>query len=237
MLGCVQLVHPQGDRHTSELREEDGHAEQKKSKMGQEALGVTEHLRCCNNTSCLRLCPWNMVTRIPADHANPSRGNAFIPHFGTQVQKVKMVKAWMETSDEGMSGHSGRRSGATWYARRSLPIHEIGMLCRWISSLSLHRGSPPGHPTERQCVGMDETEQLRQHINLGNSGAMRCSEHPHPMSGWFWRERGTAPLGDQTTQFSRPLNPTNLWYPTSAGLFPLGYMAEHPTESEGLRGT
>ena len=26
---------------------------------------------------------------------------------------------------------------------------------------------------------------------------MRCSEHPHPMSGWFWRERGTAPLGDQ----------------------------------------
>ena len=33
-----------------------------------------------------------------------------------------------------MTGHSGRRSGAMWYARLGLPIHEIGTLGRWKSS-------------------------------------------------------------------------------------------------------
>ena len=40
----------------------------------------------------------------------------------------------MDHIDPGMAGHSGRRSGAMWYARSGLAIHEIGTLVRWKSS-------------------------------------------------------------------------------------------------------
>lgn len=84
MLGCVQLVHLKVTDIRLNFAKKTVTLNIKKSKMGQEALGVKRTLRCCNNTSCLRLCPWrpwNMVTRIPADHANPSEATPFIPHF------------------------------------------------------------------------------------------------------------------------------------------------------------
>lgn len=105
MLGCVQLVHLKVTDIRLNFVKKTVTLNIKKSKMGQEALGVKRTLRCCNNTSCLRLCPWNMVTGSRQTMQIHPRQHPLSPTFGTQVQKVKMVKAWMETSDEGMSGH------------------------------------------------------------------------------------------------------------------------------------
>ena len=40
----------------------------------------------------------------------------------------------MDNINEELTGHSARRSGAMWYARKGLPVHEIGLLGRWKSS-------------------------------------------------------------------------------------------------------
>ena len=40
----------------------------------------------------------------------------------------------MDNINEELTGHSARRSGAMWYARKGLPVHAIGLLGRWKSS-------------------------------------------------------------------------------------------------------
>ena len=84
---------------------------------------------------CIRLCPWNLALRVLADHYGIDEHAPLFPDKdGKLVPKIKIIKAWMEHIDPEITGHSGRRSGAMWYARRGLPVHEIGLLGRWKSS-------------------------------------------------------------------------------------------------------
>ena len=107
----------------------------RKSKTDQRALGVKRTLVCCGLPTCLRLCPWNLALRVLADHDGDDENAPLFPDKkGRLVPKVKVIKAWMENIDPEITGHSGRRSGAMWYARRGLPVHEIGLLGRWKSS-------------------------------------------------------------------------------------------------------
>ena len=76
-----------------------------KSKMDQAGKGIKRTLRCCGETPCLQLCPWSLAMRALADHVN---GDG--------------------------RGHSARRSGAMFYTRQGLGIHEISVLGRWKSS-------------------------------------------------------------------------------------------------------
>ena len=90
---------------------------------------------CCGCPKCIRLCPWNLALRVLADHYGIDEHAPLFPDKdGKLVPKIKIIKAWMEHIDPEITGHSGRRSGAMWYARRGLPVHEIGLLGRWKSS-------------------------------------------------------------------------------------------------------
>jgi hypothetical protein len=107
----------------------------RKSKTDQKALGVKRTLVCCGLPKCIRLCPWNLALRVLADHYGIDEHAPLFPDKdGKLVPKIKIIKAWMEHIDPEITGHSGRRSGAMWYARRGLPVHEIGLLGRWKSS-------------------------------------------------------------------------------------------------------
>ncbi len=107
----------------------------RKSKTDQKASGVRRSMQCCGNDLCDQFCPWNLGLRIMADHVEPPVNTPLFPDFeGSHVPKVNMVKAWMEEVDTELTGHSARRTGAMWYARRFMPIQEIAMLGRWKSS-------------------------------------------------------------------------------------------------------
>ena len=106
-----------------------------KSKMDQAGKGIKRTLRCCGETPCIQLCPWSLAMRALADHVNgDGRCSLFPNESGSKVTKLHLVKGWMDHIDHEMSGHSARRSGAMFYTRQGLGIHEISVLGRWKSS-------------------------------------------------------------------------------------------------------
>lgn len=135
MLRCIELVNLQAADVSLDFSNKLVTINIRKSKMDQSAHGVKRTLKCCGNSSCTRLCPWGLAIRVLSDHTSPSETTPLFPDKdGTQIQKVKMVKSWMDNVNEELTGHSARRSGAMWYARKGLPVHEIGLLGRWKSS-------------------------------------------------------------------------------------------------------
>lgn len=135
MLRSIELAAMRlGDVHV-EFEKKTVTALIRKSKTEQKALGVKRTLTCCGMTTCIRMCPWKIALRLLADHDGLDEQAPLFPDTnGSLVPKVKIIKAWMEHIDPEITGHSGRRSGAMWYARRGLPVHEIGLLGRWRSS-------------------------------------------------------------------------------------------------------
>eukprot|EP00438_Fugacium_kawagutii_P000420 Skav229882 [mRNA] locus=scaffold247:357098:359011:+ [translate_table: standard] len=110
----------------------------RKSKMDQKAIGVKRTLECCQFTPCLRECVWNVATKILADLSSFDPQDPLFPDFeGAKVVRTKMVASWSENLRKGMSGHSGRRSGAMFYTRRGFSIHQVATLGRWRSSAVL----------------------------------------------------------------------------------------------------
>ena len=105
----------------------------RKSKTDQKALGVKRALKCCDQSPCLRYCPWRLANDV-LDGSHDRQGFLFPDVYKCHVPKVKMVKAWMDNINPEMSGHSARRSGAMMYARAGMHVHEIAMLGRWKSS-------------------------------------------------------------------------------------------------------
>ena len=107
----------------------------RKSKMDQKAKGVRRTLKCCQNSPCVKLCPWQLALRIRADHITTHDNTPLFPDpLGSKVPKVKLIKSWMDLLDQELTGHSARRSGAMYYARNGLALQEIAMLGRWKSS-------------------------------------------------------------------------------------------------------
>ena len=103
--------------------------------MDQAGKGTKRTLRCCGETPCTQLCPWSLALRALADHVNGDGRCSLFPNgSGTKVTKLHLVKGWMDHIDHEMSGHSARRSGAMFYTRQGLGIHEISVLGRWKSS-------------------------------------------------------------------------------------------------------
>ena len=135
MLRCIELVNLQAADVALDFSNKLVTVNIRKSKMDQAAHGVRRTLKCCGNPTCTRLCPWSLAIRVLSDHLSPSETTPLFPDKdGTRIQKVKMVKSWMDNINEELTGHSARRSGAMWYARKGLPVHAIGLLGRWKSS-------------------------------------------------------------------------------------------------------
>lgn len=135
MLRCVELTQLLAGDITLNFNEETVTLFIRKSKMDQAAQGVKRTLKCCGQEICARLCPWSLGIRILAEHTEDDEMAPLFPDVnGVKVPKIKITKKWMDVIDPGMSGHSGRRSGAMWYARKGMPIYEIGTLGRWKSS-------------------------------------------------------------------------------------------------------
>lgn len=106
-----------------------------RSKMDQEAKGVTRTLSCCGEAECLRSCPFALATRALAESPNARAEDPLFPsQDGSTVSKELMVKSWMEQLGAGVSGHSARRSGAMMYTRRGMAVTDISFLGRWKSS-------------------------------------------------------------------------------------------------------
>ena len=125
MLRCIELVHLRASGVTLNPYLQNGDPVDQKIENGP----------CCGEFQCERLCPWLLAVRVLADHTQVLDTTSLFPDKdGCLVPKVKMAKAWMDHLCEEMTGHSARRSGAMWYARRGLPIHAIGALGRWKSS-------------------------------------------------------------------------------------------------------
>eukprot|EP00435_Cladocopium_sp_Y103_P045957 s46_g13.t1 len=136
MLRCVELAQLRARDIDLDFKKKRVSLYIRKSKTDQSAQGIRRTLKCCGRQSCERLCPWDLAIRILSDHVNQGETTPplFPDHQGSAIPKVKVVKSWMDQIDGELTGHSGRRSGAMWYARRGLPIHEIGTLGRWRSS-------------------------------------------------------------------------------------------------------
>ena len=198
--------------------------------MDQSAHGVKRTLKCCGNSSCLRLCPWSLAIRVLSDHASPSETTPLFPDKdGTRIQKVKMVKSWMDNINEELTGHSARRSGAMWYARKGLPVHEIGLLGRWKSSAVF-----------RYIEEALQEIPLNTNVMATTTGAqdrqMICPGTPVPGHQWqMWQS--SKRYRKIRNLHHRPEKQRNRHHQNNAGQFPRGAKEEHHTVSDGPPGT
>ena len=108
-----------------------------KSKMDQRACGVKRTLRCCGERPCSNTCVWKVWKKLCAARPeNTQRGDPmFVDKKGMRITKSNMILSWKRLGEEGVSGQSGRRSGAMAYVRMGLPIQELAFLGRWKSNV------------------------------------------------------------------------------------------------------
>ena len=111
------------------------------SKTDQRGKGTTRTLRCiCNEEQgCSRWCAWANAVRCLAEHAVPNpEAKLFKPaKKNSQPGKAQMVKMWAKHVAETISGHSARRSGASYYTRCGMDVAGVMFLGRWKSSAVL----------------------------------------------------------------------------------------------------
>ena len=90
--------------------------------------------------SCPRWCCWRVWGEIwkayrGAEHE--PQEIIFQDAEGRKLSKAKMVEGWALIANDGIQGHSARRSGAMNYVRLGMPIQELAFLGRWKSSVVL----------------------------------------------------------------------------------------------------
>ena len=107
-----------------------------KSKMDQVGLGIRRTLKCCGRNPCEVTCPWRICHTLAKNQSDQKNGKRFLiaDHGRQRISRQSLVKAWCERLDPDMSGHSARRSGAMYYARKGMATSEIAFLGRWKSS-------------------------------------------------------------------------------------------------------
>ena len=104
-----------------------------KSKMDQVGLGVRRTLKCCGKNPCEAICPWYICHSLVKKQSDQRKWNCCLiaDHKRQRISRQSLVKTWCERIDPEMSGHSARRSGAMYYARKGMTISEIAFLGRW----------------------------------------------------------------------------------------------------------
>ena len=109
-----------------------------KSKMDQAEKGTFRTLGCCGKSPCKIFCAWRIAEdAIEETKKKKSKGKTrylFPTSCGEKVSQFNLIRAWQTYLDEGLTGHSARRSGAMQYTRLGMSVPEISFLGRWKSS-------------------------------------------------------------------------------------------------------
>ena len=107
----------------------------RKSKTDQAAKGATRTLACCGRQDCTRECPFSLAVMTLAE-----KPHGKITDFLFSIQgrgkrdRAHTAKCWSKYLDQGLTGHSARRSGAMYYTRKGMDVQDISFLGRWKSS-------------------------------------------------------------------------------------------------------
>ena len=112
----------------------------KKAKCDQTAGGTMRVLKClCVGNECEEECPYwvskdlvrKVLTKVPgATNFCWQRRN-----LGTKATKHQIIKSWAMAFGMGVTGHSGRRTGALNYIRLGWTIPQVTYLGRWRSGV------------------------------------------------------------------------------------------------------
>ena len=112
----------------------------KKAKCDQTAGGTMRVLKClCVGNECREECPYwvskdlvrKVLTKVPgATNFCWQRRN-----LGSKATKHQIIKSWAMAFGMGVTGHSGRRTGALNYIRQGWTIPQVTYLGRWRSGV------------------------------------------------------------------------------------------------------
>lgn len=106
-----------------------------KSKMDQSKKGIKRTLACCGCKPCKSTCPWRISVKVKTHMAGEKDGDPLVANGdGGRVSRYQLVRAWVAHVNQGMSGHSARRSGAMFYTRERWSLADLMLLGRWKSS-------------------------------------------------------------------------------------------------------
>ena len=105
-----------------------------KSKMDQAGKGARRTLACCGANPCEKACAWGLAILALSEAGTNQEGPLFPSKNGGGYSRIQLVSSWQKEINDGMTGHSGRRSGAMMYARRGMQLFDVAFLGRWKSS-------------------------------------------------------------------------------------------------------
>ena len=110
------------------------------SKMDQEGQGVRRTLQClCRTNLCDKECPYHVTCDLvnKVEKFNGSNTAVAMMKNKAPATKAQIIKTWRWLFGQGVSGHSGRRSGALSYIRAGWSITQVAHLGRWKSNAIL----------------------------------------------------------------------------------------------------
>eukprot|EP00435_Cladocopium_sp_Y103_P025351 s1252_g6.t1 len=110
------------------------------SKTDSEGRGVNRTLQClCTSNKCDPECPYALSKDILEKVEKYSGTGSWLSMDKTRKQatKAQIVRTWRLMFGEGITGHSGRRTGALHYIRSGWSITQVAHLGRWKSSAIL----------------------------------------------------------------------------------------------------
>eukprot|EP00438_Fugacium_kawagutii_P033981 Skav228939 [mRNA] locus=scaffold2181:356157:357920:- [translate_table: standard] len=112
----------------------------KASKMDQGAQGVRRSLQClCEKEKCEDECPFHISTDLlsKVEKFNNTGSLLLLTKDRAPATKAQLVYSWKSLYGEGITGHSGRRTGALNYIRSGWSVAQVAHLGRWKSSAIL----------------------------------------------------------------------------------------------------
>ena len=114
----------------------------------------------------------------------------------------------MEGIDDELTGHSARRSGAMWYARKGMPVHEMDLLGRWKSSAVFRYIEEALQEIPLYTVtGDQETETKLRQIYPGTP--MPATPAPSRPASYSWEE--SPPKVKPVVEYQKPPTPDQCW--------------------------
>ena len=137
MLRAVEAVQVERKHLTMNADEKSVKLFIPKSKMDQAEKGTFRTLGCCGESPCKIFCAWriaNEALNVAKKGGESERKYLFPTGRGGKVSQFNLIRAWQTHLDEGLTGHSARRSGAMQYTRLGMSVPEISFLGRWKSS-------------------------------------------------------------------------------------------------------
>ena len=108
------------------------------TKGDQEAKGLKRTLQCSCKGECdwQKPCPYK-ITKTTLDNVPIESDKLVFGDNEGEVSKDQLIGAWRKCFGKGISGHSGRRSGALQYIRKGWQVPQVAYLGRWKSNVIL----------------------------------------------------------------------------------------------------